>query len=114
GLHARAKPNPGAANDHGVHHAVGVFLRLHLSARDDAVDFLRAGRAAADDLLHRVGAGRYSPRREPGRFLATPRDSDGGGLCPVLALRPAIPKENRLMSPPANWSPNQTMWLPFT
>src|SRR5207248_925051 len=100
----RAEPNPGAANDHGVHHALGVFLRLHLSTRDDAVDFLRVGRAAADDLLHRVGAGRYSPRRKPCRFLATSRDSDGHGLCPVLPLRAPIQKENRLTAAPVEWS----------
>src|SRR5437667_415898 len=96
GLHARAKSNPGPANEHGVHHAVGVFLRLHLPARNHALDFLRDWLAASHDLFHRTGAGRHSSRRESRGLLATPRDSRGHGPGAVCALRAAVQEEDWL------------------
>ena len=78
------KPNASAANVDGVPVAERFLFRFHFSARNHAVDFLRARRALPDDIFHRAHARDHSARRKFVRILAEPCHS----YCDVdLALR---------------------------
>src|SRR5206468_681507 len=88
-LHARAEPDAGLANDDGLHYAVGLLLRVHLSARNDAVDFLRHRRMPADDLFHRTDARDHFTRSDTGGFLVEPGRAGRDGAGVVHAVRVA-------------------------
>ena len=92
------EPDAGPPDVDGVHPAERLFLRLHLSARNHARDFLRPRRAPADDLFHRAHARDHSARRDFPRILALARDHVRNGCPAFLRLRITLPKKDRLIS----------------
>ena len=91
------KPNASVADVDGVPLAERLFLRLHFSAGNHALDFLRARRALPDHIFYRPDARDHSPRRTFFRILAEPchpyRDVDPA----FRSLRFAVSKEDRVM-----------------
>ena len=95
-FHARAKSDAGAADDDGVHPAVGVFLRVHFPARNDAVDFLRHRQLSADDLFHRIDACDYFSRRKLAGVLGEHRRSNWHGSFAVYVQRASVQAAARI------------------
>src|SRR5439155_22222577 len=81
----------------GVFTAGRLFLRLHFSTRNDALDFLRHRRVSARDLFHRADAGDHFARRNSCRILVLDRGAGGDGRRLVFALRAPLPQEDRII-----------------
>src|SRR5439155_441497 len=76
----------------------GRFLfRPHFTARNHALDLLRAWRAFPDHLFHLAYARDHSARRAFFRILATPRHFDRDVDLALRSLRPALSEKDRLI-----------------
>ncbi len=87
------KPNAGAANVDGVPVAERFLFRLHFSAGNHAVDFLRTRCALPNYLFHRAHARDHSARCKFVRILAAPRHPHSDVDLAFCFLRTAVSEE---------------------
>src|SRR4029453_863783 len=90
------KPNASVADVDGFPLAERFFLRLHFSAGNHALDFLRPWRALPHPIFHRPDARDHSPRRTFFRILAEPCHPYPDVDPAFCSLRFAVSKEDRL------------------
>ena len=94
GRHQSREPNAGTANIDDFHAPERFLLRLCFSARNDAVDFLRAGSDSSDHVFHFPDARDHSPRRQLSRILAAPAGPHHHVDRAVRFLRGALPQKD--------------------
>src|SRR6185503_10883940 len=96
GFDAGAKPNPGAPDVDGVHHAIGVLQWSYFPTRNHALDLSSHWLVPADDLFHRTAEGHHPARRRPRGVLAPRADAGRDGCRVICALRAALPQQDRV------------------